>query len=114
MSGVTIDETDFYKSVYGIDLGFSKAPIEDTGRQALDAIVQAGTPGTFLVDTLPWCETHDVLVSVQPSRLYVVRYWPEWLWGGGFMKQAIQWRKEVKDFKDMPFEEALTALVCIG
>lgn len=43
---------------------------------------------------------------------FLVRYWPEWLPGGGFKTIARQWAKQLQDTVDVPFEFVKDQLVC--
>ncbi|KAJ6491945.1 cytochrome P450 [Mycena sanguinolenta] len=48
---------------------------------------QSTAPGAFLVDIIP-----------------ILRYWPEWLPGGGFHTKARQWSKQLHDTVNAGFE----------
>ncbi|KIJ39742.1 hypothetical protein M422DRAFT_32557 [Sphaerobolus stellatus SS14] len=58
-----------------------------TAEKALNAAGEAGVPGRFTVDMLPW-----------------MKYIPEWVPGASFKKQARIWRKYILDMADLPFE----------
>ncbi|KZT04887.1 cytochrome P450 [Laetiporus sulphureus 93-53] len=70
---------------YGIS-GDAADPYIATAIQALDSLAIAGTPGEFLVDTIP-----------------LLRYVPEWFPGATFKKKARVWYKLRQDMTDKPY-----------
>ncbi|KAH9487255.1 Cytochrome P450 monooxygenase COX2 [Psilocybe cubensis] len=72
---------------YGITVEDSADPYISNAEKALEGLVEAGIPGTFLVDLIP-------------ALLYV----PAWLPGAGFKKKAAYWSKINDDVINKPFE----------
>lgn len=62
-------------------------PYVDIADKVLDEFAQATTPGAFLVDALP-----------------VLRYVPSWVPGAHFKKLASQWRENLTQMVEKPFE----------
>ncbi|KAJ7283162.1 cytochrome P450 [Mycena rebaudengoi] len=74
---------------YGIDTLPSNDPYMETAEGAIDAIMQAGVPGRYLVDLLP-----------------ILKYVPAWFVGAGFKRQARQWKKLTDKMIQLPFQAA--------
>ncbi|KIJ28806.1 hypothetical protein M422DRAFT_269857 [Sphaerobolus stellatus SS14] len=74
---------------YGINIKSENDPYIHIAEEALNAAGEAGVPGRFMVDMIPW-----------------MKYIPEWVPGASFKKQARIWRKYILDMVDLPFEHA--------
>ncbi|KIJ28801.1 hypothetical protein M422DRAFT_269850 [Sphaerobolus stellatus SS14] len=74
---------------YGINIKSENDPYIHTAEEVMSAAGEAGVPGRFMVDMIPW-----------------MKYIPEWVPGASFKKQARIWRKYILDFADLPFEHA--------
>ncbi|KAJ6552261.1 cytochrome P450 [Mycena vulgaris] len=74
---------------YGYHLrdGLGRDPFLEMFETAGHNFVNSSTPAAFLVDIIP-----------------LLRYWPEWLPGGGFHTTAKMWSKQVHDTVDTGFE----------
>ena len=81
---------------YGLDVKESHDPFVDLSNSGIQSVAQAGAPGTFLVDLLPW-----------------LKHVPEWVPGAGFKKTARVWRKLQEDVRELPFAEGMKALVSL-
>ncbi|KIJ29550.1 hypothetical protein M422DRAFT_269085 [Sphaerobolus stellatus SS14] len=55
--------------------------------EAMKALGEAGIPGTFFVDMLPW-----------------MKYIPEWVPGASFKRKARVWRKALTDMSEVPYQ----------
>jgi hypothetical protein len=58
MAGSTIIDI-----AYGLDIRSSDDPYLKRAEECLQIIVQAGNPGSYLVDILPACASHHCLAS---------------------------------------------------
>ncbi|KAJ7352357.1 cytochrome P450 [Mycena albidolilacea] len=74
---------------YGLDVAPSGDPFLDAGDAVLDILQETLIPGRFLVNTIP-----------------ILRYVPSWVPGAGFKRQAAQWKKEMEEHVDQPFQAA--------
>ncbi|KAF9013081.1 cytochrome P450 [Cyathus striatus] len=74
--------------VYGIQ-GDEADPYIDTAIEALGSIAVAGTPGAFIVNTLPF-----------------LKYIPEWFPGAGFKRKAKRWYDLRVNMTEKPYEAA--------
>ncbi|KAJ7029520.1 cytochrome P450 [Mycena alexandri] len=74
---------------YGIDVLPIDDPYVALAEEAIQAGLDATVPGKFLVDSFP-----------------ILRYVPGWLPGAGFKRQAKEWRKIARAFRDLPFAES--------
>ncbi|KIJ44628.1 hypothetical protein M422DRAFT_85484, partial [Sphaerobolus stellatus SS14] len=63
-----------YEVTYGIEIQPEKDPYVETAEKVSHSIVEAGTPGKFLVDIWPW-----------------MKYIPAWVPGAGFQRKAARW-----------------------
>ncbi|KAI0826821.1 CyP450 monooxygenase [Trametes gibbosa] len=81
------------KSVYGIEVAEQGDKIVDTVETAMEGVATGLTPGTFLVEYLPF-----------------LRYVPGWLPGAGFQNKLTRWRDASHAMVDLPFEEAKIAM----
>lgn len=61
---------------------------------AVTTLSLAAIPGTFLVDLIP-----------------ALKYVPQWFPGASFKKKAAQWRNELNDFIDLPFNHVKELVV---
>ena len=91
---------------YGINQKDSEQYI-NTAIEALDSIAVAGTPGTFLVDMLPSCESSSFYLQYSKKKLLIiffkVRFIPEWFPGAGFKATARRWNELRVQMTEMPF-----------
>ncbi|KIJ39738.1 hypothetical protein M422DRAFT_257332 [Sphaerobolus stellatus SS14] len=78
---------------YGINIKSENDPYIHTAQEAMNALGEAGVPGRFMVDMIPW-----------------MKYIPEWVPGASFKKQARIWRKYILDMADLPFEYVKTQM----
>ncbi|KIJ30785.1 hypothetical protein M422DRAFT_267616 [Sphaerobolus stellatus SS14] len=78
---------------YGIQVKPNHDPYVENAETVLAAIAEAGIPGRFLVDTLPF-----------------LKYVPEWFPGAGFKRKVRRWRQAISDMVDLPFEVARAKL----
>ncbi|KAJ6598670.1 cytochrome P450 [Mycena sp. CBHHK59/15] len=78
-----------FRIAYGYHLceGPRKDPFLDMAETASKNFSNSTKPAAFLVDVIP-----------------ALRYWPEWLPGGGFKTTARQWARQLQDTVDGPFE----------
>ncbi|KAJ7880994.1 cytochrome P450 [Mycena olivaceomarginata] len=74
---------------YGLDVAPSGDPFLAAGDAVLDILQETLIPGRFLVNTIP-----------------ILRYVPSWVPGAGFKRQAAQWKKEMEEHVDQPFQAA--------
>ncbi|EIW59412.1 CyP450 monooxygenase [Trametes versicolor FP-101664 SS1] len=81
------------KAVYGIEVAERGDKIVDTVETAMEGVAAGMTPGSFLVEYLPF-----------------LRYVPEWVPGAGFQKRLKRWRDASHTMVDLPFEEAKEAM----
>ncbi|KAJ7146876.1 cytochrome P450 [Mycena epipterygia] len=80
---------EFIMSVaYGIDVLPDNDPYIELAEHVVQAGIQAGIPGRFLVDSIP-----------------ILQHVPDWFPGAGFKRLAKGWRKEVEALRDLPFAE---------
>lgn len=80
----------------------------DIGKRVLGSLIKAAAPAYFLLDVMPWCNSYHSLAGCGGISCWlIVKYWPSWLWGGGFKKMAFELRKDINDFKDIPYKIAL-------
>jgi hypothetical protein len=71
----------------------------------------AGSPGSYLVNTIPICDHHSLLFPPLCLTNIIVRHLPEWFPGAGFKKKARIWKKGVKDMPTIPFQFVKKELV---
>ena len=81
---------------YGLDIQNADDPFVELATRAIASVAQAGAPGAFFVDFIPW-----------------LKYIPEWIPGAGFKKTAKDWRKLQEDVREVPYAEAAKKAVCI-
>ncbi|KAH7317530.1 putative CyP450 monooxygenase [Rhizoctonia solani] len=81
MSGTTL-----LSAVYGYEVTSAHDPLVEVVENALDHLCDAGIPGNFMVNIMPW-----------------LRYIPEWIPGTGWKKTVREWRKEKDEMVDAPF-----------
>jgi len=79
---------------YGITIEDSGDPYIFTAEIALNGLGEAGIPGTFLVDYLPF-----------------FKYIPSWMPGASFKRRATYWAKVNKEMCVEPFSHVKEQLV---
>lgn len=77
------------EAMYGLAILRENDPLVALAEEAIDGIVQAATPGKFLVDTFP-----------------TLKYVPEWFPGATFQKKARQWRVPILAMVEKPYQAA--------
>jgi len=85
---------------YGIPIKESDDPYITIAEIALNGFAEAGIPGTFLVDYLPF-----------------LKYVPSWMPGASFKGQAAYWAKVTEDMREKPFlhvKDQLVSWIMIG
>ncbi|PBL03385.1 cytochrome P450 [Armillaria gallica] len=81
------------KIVYGYDVDVNGDKFVELADRALESARATANVGTFLVDYVP-----------------SLKYLPRWLPGTKFLSLASDWRKDVNDMVDRPFEYASDSL----
>ncbi|KAF9044314.1 cytochrome P450 [Panaeolus papilionaceus] len=77
----------FLRQSYGIVVKpYVNSVYVTAAETAVTTLSLAAIPGTFLVDLIP-----------------ALKYVPQWFPGASFKKKAAQWRNELNDFIDLPF-----------
>ena len=71
---------------YGISIKNSDDPYISTAEIAVNGFAEAGIPGSFLVDYLPF-----------------LKYIPSWMPGAGFKRKATYWARVNEDMLEKPF-----------
>ncbi|KAL0064462.1 hypothetical protein AAF712_008626 [Marasmius tenuissimus] len=71
---------------YGYEAKHHNDPVLELGEYVMSVLTHVVSPGTFLVDTIPW-----------------LKYVPDWMPGAGFKKQAAEWSKLYEKFNTEPF-----------
>ncbi|KIJ35822.1 hypothetical protein M422DRAFT_261774 [Sphaerobolus stellatus SS14] len=74
---------------YGIHIKPEDDPYIINADEASRGIGEAGVPGSFMVDRLPW-----------------LRHLPDWLPGMAFKEKARKWHKITTDMKELPYQYA--------
>ncbi|TFK48005.1 cytochrome P450 [Heliocybe sulcata] len=74
-------------TMYGIDVVDRDDPYVTIADKAMEAIVEAANPGSFLVDSFP-----------------ALKYVPSWFPGAEFQRKAIRWKALMKDMLNKPFQ----------
>ena len=102
--------------VYGLDITDTKDRYLDVAEKSISHLAQAGMPGAFLVDMLPWCEfvSGPGLFSLFNDDIISwlkVKYIPSWVPGARFQHVAKEWRQTAVDVKEVPFEAVTRAFV---
>lgn len=72
---------------YGITVKGSEDPYILNAESALYGLAEAGVPGTFLVDFIPW-----------------LKYIPSWFPGATFKRKADRWKRINQEVYKRPFE----------
>ncbi|KAK1224825.1 hypothetical protein PQX77_012236 [Marasmius sp. AFHP31] len=72
---------------YGLDVEGPDDPVIKSAERALDAVLHALNPGTFMVDVLP-----------------ILKHVPAWFPGAGFKRKAREWSKMYIEMNVLPFE----------
>jgi hypothetical protein len=98
--------------MYGIKVLPTNDPYLETAETAMAALAKAGTPGAFLVDTLPICPSFPsrLLLNFESGSL-AVKHAPEWIPGAGFRRKARIWRVATIEMTVAPFAGVKQALV---
>jgi len=79
---------------YGITIKNSDDPYISTAEIAVNGFAEAGIPGSFLVDYLPF-----------------LKYIPSWMPGAGFKRKAAYWARVNEDMLAKPFSYVKDQLV---
>jgi len=79
---------------YGITIKDSDDPYISTAEISLNGFAEAGIPGSFLVDYLPF-----------------LKHIPNWMPGASFKRQAAYWAKANEDLREKPFLHVKDQLV---
>ncbi|KAK7032791.1 cytochrome P450 [Favolaschia claudopus] len=74
---------------YGLDVAPTGDEYISTADAILDIFLEALTPGKFLVDAIP-----------------LLKHVPAWVPGAGFQHKAVQWKREIREWLDTPFQAA--------
>ncbi|KIJ39678.1 hypothetical protein M422DRAFT_174792, partial [Sphaerobolus stellatus SS14] len=74
--------------VYGIQVKPKKDLYLVNAYEVVCSVDEAGTPGRFLADMLPW-----------------MKHIPAWVPGAEFQRKAATWRQMAQDLLDLPFQE---------
>jgi hypothetical protein len=80
-------------------------------QKVVGSLAEAGIPGAFLVDTLPFREWVQYVLLVWIFKRLPVKYVPSWFPGASFKRKAKGWKALLPDFVDKPFENVKAALV---
>jgi len=81
------------ETTYGIRVKPKDDPYIIIAEEALKASGEAGVPGRFLVDILPW-----------------MKYIPAWMPGADFQRKANIWRRYTTDMAELPFQAVKSAM----
>lgn len=81
---------------YGIKVKASDDPYILNAEEALYGLAEAGIPGTFLVDFLPF-----------------LKHVPNWFPGATFKRKADRWNKVNKEVYMKPFQDVEEQMVCM-
>ena len=79
---------------YDITVEDSDDPYITTAEIALDGFAEAGIPGSFVVDYLPF-----------------LKYIPSWMPGAGFKRKAAHWARANEEMCEKPFLHVKDQLV---
>lgn len=91
-------------------------PYISTAIAALESMAVAGTPGAFLVDTLPFRKHLGVtlLQVCESDQVHIaVKHVPEWVPGAGFKRKARHWSALREAMTENPFKTAKEKIVRI-
>ncbi|KIJ36418.1 hypothetical protein M422DRAFT_144395, partial [Sphaerobolus stellatus SS14] len=77
---------------YGIEVQPENDPYLQNAQRVLIAVDEAGTPGSFLIDIMPWFKS--------------LKYLSAWMPGCNFQWKAALWQKYSQEILDLPFQEA--------
>jgi hypothetical protein len=99
MAGSTIIDI-----AYGLEILTSDDPYLKRAEECLQIIVQAGNPGSYLVDILPACAPHHSSLPAFFNLLSLVKYVPEWMPGASFKRKARVWRSAAERVYTIPFD----------
>lgn len=79
-------------------------PLVELAEKAMDQFAQAGVPGAWMVDIMPFREyfisTRGKYKGLSPVA---VRYLPDWFPGTGFKRTARQWRATLAELTERPY-----------
>ncbi|QRV86904.1 cytochrome P450 family protein [Ceratobasidium sp. AG-Ba] len=84
MSGSTV-----LSAVYGYEVTSADDPLVKIVETAVAHLSEAGIPGNFYVNVIPW-----------------LRFFPSWFPGTGWKQTAEQWRAEMDEMVNVPFDWA--------
>ena len=96
--------------MYGLEVLPNGDPYITTAEKAMAGVTAAGTPGPFLVDTLPIRASRSPFMLVS-NQVLSMKYVLEWFSGAGFQKKARLWRKAIVEMNTAPFETVKRAVV---
>jgi hypothetical protein len=94
---------------YGLDVAPSGDPFLAAGDAVLDILQETLIPGRFLVVRLR--SSFESLFMGRQNTIPILRYVPSWVPGAGFKRQAAQWKKEMEEHVDQPFQAAKRNMV---
>nr|BAL05187.1 cytochrome P450 [Phanerodontia chrysosporium] len=78
---------------FGMEVNDSNDPYVTIADRAIQSLVEAGMPGSYMVEYIP-----------------LMRYIPSWAPGGKFRRDAAEWRTLVSDMFTKPFEHIKSAI----
>jgi len=97
---------------YGIDPKSTDDPFLSATLEAAHALATALVPGKFLVDTIPM--RAPLYTQMGPksalTKLWTVRYLPNWFPGTGFKSLAMEVREKYQISTDGPMEYVKNAM----
>jgi hypothetical protein len=97
--------------VYGIKVLARQDPYIDTAEKAIEGLIVATNPGSFLVDVIPMRASHAPSHNVRVPPDCAVKYVPEWFPGASFQTKARHWRQLAVKMNTAPFEAVKQSLV---
>jgi hypothetical protein len=103
-------------SILKLAYGHTVKSIEDqfvvTADRAASRTVEAGSPGSLIVDLFPPCK---FIIPLTPLLIHVqyflVKHIPTWLPGAGFKRNAFSIRKDVVQMLGAPFDLVMNRMV---
>ncbi|KDR66544.1 hypothetical protein GALMADRAFT_259056 [Galerina marginata CBS 339.88] len=72
---------------YGLPIKPTNDPFVSLSQRAVKSLAEAGVPGAFFVDILPF-----------------LKYVPAWLPGAGFQRKAREWKRLQVEMREVPYE----------
>ena len=93
------------KIAYGYVIeGHGRDPLVDLVNDSMEIFSIAGTPGTWLVDTIPFCRRNTLhFYCWMPLTCDLVKRLPTWFPGTGFKKTANAWRQTLLATIEKPY-----------